>query len=100
MRNTSLIKPGSNADIAFAVVVLASYFATFAATRQARIFDILLMIFLGIAYIVMGIYGYAYCAKSPLPVIRLGYFLIQIPLGGLIVSLGKGAGYNALMLIP
>jgi signal transduction histidine kinase len=100
MRNSSLIKPGSNADVAFAVVVLASYFATFAAIRQANLFDILLMIFLGIAYIVIGIYGYAYCARSNLTILRIGYFLIQIPLGGLIVSLSKGAGYNALLLIP
>jgi signal transduction histidine kinase len=97
---SSLIKPGSNADLAFTVVVLASYFATFAAIRQATIFDILLMIVLGLAYILMGIYGYAYCAHSGLPVLRIGYFLIQIPLGGLIVSLGKGAGFNALLLLP
>jgi signal transduction histidine kinase len=100
MRTPSLIKPGSNANVAFAVVVLASYFATFAATRKANLLDILLMIGLGLAYILMGIYGYAYCARSELPVIRIGYFLIQIPLGGLIVSVGKGAGYNALLLIP
>lgn len=100
MHTHSLIKPGSNANVAFAVVVLASYFATFAATHQANVFDILLMIGLGLAYILMGIYGYAYCARSEMPVIRIGYFLIQIPLGGLIVSLGKGAGYNALLLIP
>lgn len=58
------------------------------------------MIVLGSIYIVFGIYGYAYCVRSDLPVIRFGYFLIQLPLGGLIVSLGKGAGYNALLLLP
>jgi signal transduction histidine kinase len=100
MRNPSFIQPGSNANVAFAVVVLASYFATFAATRKADPFDILLMIGLGLAYILMGIYGYAYCARSKLPVVCIGYFFIQIPLGGLIVSLGKGAGFNALLLIP
>ncbi len=94
------IKTGSNADLAFAVVVLASYFATFSSVRQASLFDILLMIVLGTVYIVFGIYGYAYCVRSDLPLIRIGYFLIQLPLGGLIVSLGKGAGYNALLLIP
>lgn len=97
---SSLIKPGSDAALAFTVVVLASYFATFAAIRQATIFDILLMIVLGLAYILMGIYGYAYCARSGLPVLRIGYFLVQIPLGGLIVSIGKGAGFNALLLLP
>jgi signal transduction histidine kinase len=100
MKNQSLVKPGSNADIAFAVVVLASYFATFSNIRQANLWDILLMLGLGLAYILIGIYGYAYCARSNLSIIRIGYFFIQIPLGGLIVSLGKGAGYNGLLLMP
>ncbi len=100
MRPQTIVKPGSNADIAFAVVVLASYFATFTGVKQATLLDILLMIFLGSIYIVIGIYGYAWCAKSELAVIRIGYFLVQIPLGGLIVSLGKGAGFNALLLLP
>ncbi len=100
MRQQSIVKPGSNADIAFAVVVLASYFATFTGVHQASLLDIMLMIFLGSIYIVIGIYGYAWCAKSEIPVIRIGYFLVQIPLGGLIVSLGKGAGFNALLLMP
>ena len=82
------------------MVVLASYFATFTSVRKATLFDILLMIGLGSIYILFGIYGYAYCVRSDLPVIRFGYFLIQLPLGGLIVSLGKGAGYNALLLLP
>lgn len=99
-RPQATIKTGTNADLAFAVVVLASYFATFTTVRKATLFDILLMIVLGSVYIVFGIYGYAYCLKSELPVIRFGYFLVQLPLGGLIVSLGKGAGYNALLLMP
>jgi signal transduction histidine kinase len=99
-QSQSTIKTGSNADLAFAVVVLASYFATFTSIRKATLFDILVMIALGSIYIVFGIYGYAYCVRSDLPVIRFGYFLIQLPLGGLIVSLGKGAGYNALLLLP
>ncbi len=100
MRQPTNIKPGSNADIAFAVVVLASYFATFASLRQAMLWDILLMIVLGSVYIFVGIYGYSYCVNANMNVVRIGYFLIQIPLGGLIVSLGKGAGFNALLLLP
>jgi signal transduction histidine kinase len=100
MRRQSLVKPGSNADVAFAVVVLASYFATFTSIRQVSFADIMLMVVLGLAYIFVGIYGYAYCARSELPVIRIGYFLVQIPLGGLIVSLGRGAGFNGLLLLP
>ncbi len=100
MSQPTNIKPGSNADIAFAVVVLASYFATFASFHQAMLLDILLMIVLGSAYILFGIYGYTYCVNSNMNVVRMGYFLIQIPLGGLIISLGRGSGFNALLLLP
>jgi signal transduction histidine kinase len=99
-RHSTNMKSGSNADIAFAVVVLASYFATFASFRQAMLLDILLMIVLGSVYILIGIYGYTYCVNSSMNVVRVGYFLIQIPLGGLIVSLGRGAAFNALLLLP
>jgi signal transduction histidine kinase len=96
----SIIRTGSNADLAFAVVVLASYFAMFSSLHNARIIDIILMMILGVAYISIGIYGYGYCARSGSLKLRLLYFAIQVPLGGLIVFLGKGAGYNALLLMP
>ena len=100
MNQLNKINPGSNASIAFAVVVLASYFATFASFRQAMLLDIFLMVILGSVYILIGIYGYTYCVNSQMNVIRIGYFLVQIPLGGLIVSLGKGVGFNAMLLLP
>ncbi|HVN53447.1 MAG TPA: sensor histidine kinase [Anaerolineaceae bacterium] len=96
----STIRTGSNADLAFAVVVLASYFAMFSSLQNAQIVDIFLMMLLGIAYIAIGIYGYNTCARSESLPVRLVYFAIQIPLGGLIVYLGKGAGFNALLLLP
>src|SRR5215208_2305887 len=54
------IHTGSDADIAFAVLVLASYFSTFSSRQSATSSELLLMIGLGVAYIAMGIYGYAY----------------------------------------
>lgn len=94
------IRTGSNADIAFAIVVLASYFATFSSIRQASAVDIFLLVILGIIYIGVGIYGYSYAQRTDILLIRAVYFLVQIPLGGLIVGLGKGAGFNALILLP
>lgn len=99
-RKERRIRTGSNADIAFAVIVLASYFATFSNIRQASVADVLLMVVLGVAYIGIGIYGYSYVQRAGLPFIRGLYFLVQIPLGGLIVGLGKGTGFNALILLP
>lgn len=96
----SVIRTGGDADLAFAVVVLASYFATFSGLINPTGLEIILMIVLGMAYLSIGIYGYGYCARSKKFSLQIVYFLIQIPLGGLIVFLGNGAGFNALVLLP
>ncbi len=94
------IKIGSNADLAFAVVVLASYFATFSAMRKTSALELILMISFGVAYLLIGIYGYAVARESAQIELQLVYFLVQVPIGCLIVFLGKGAAYNALLLLP
>ncbi|GAP14662.1 signal transduction histidine kinase [Longilinea arvoryzae] len=94
------IKVGTNADLAFAVVVLASYFATFSSIRRTSAIELILMIGFGVAYILIGIYGYASARESSRFKYQLAYFVIQIPLGCLIIYLGKGAAYNALLLLP
>ena len=96
----SSIKTGSGVDLAFAVVVLASYFATFSAMETATLPQIFLMISLGTAYILIGIYGYGYCSRSDSLMLKLAYFLLQIMIGCSIIYLGKGAGLNALVLLP
>ena len=95
-----IIKTGTGADLAFAVVLLASYFATFSALKSASTLVIVLMIVLGIAYVAIGIYGYGFCAPSSKLWLQLGYFCVQIPLGGAIVYLARGGGFNALILLP
>lgn len=95
-----IIRTGSGLDLAFAVMVLASYFATFSALHQASNLDIAMMIGLGIAYIAIGIYGYKIVSRSNSLPLQLIYFLVQIPIGSLIVYLGRGAGFNALILLP
>jgi signal transduction histidine kinase len=95
-----VIKTGAGADLAFAVVLLASYLATFSALQTASAMEILLIISLGIAYVSLGIYGYGFCVRSNKVAVHMVYFAIQIPLGGLIVFLAKGAGFNAMILLP
>ncbi len=58
------------------------------------------MIGLGIAYIAMGIYGYAFVAHSGLLAFHLIYFAIQFGLAGAIIYLGRGVGFNAMVLLP
>ncbi len=91
---------GSDADLAFAVVVLASYFTTFSILQTATTYDLLWMIGLGIAYIAIGIYGYAYVTRAGKLPWQLAYFAVQLLLGGMIIYMGKGAGYNPMVLLP
>lgn len=98
--NPSIIRTGGDADLAFAVVVLASYFATFSSIQSASPLKILIMIGLGTAYLAIGIYGYARCAQTKSIPLSIFYFALQIPLGAMIVYLGEGAGFNAMVLLP
>jgi signal transduction histidine kinase len=92
---------GSGSRLAFAIIVLASYFAMFSQVQKITSFlDIALMMVLGTAYIALGVYGYDFCAHSASFAPRLAYFSLQIPLGALIVYLSHGAGFNALILLP
>ncbi|HNT54238.1 MAG TPA: sensor histidine kinase [Anaerolineaceae bacterium] len=90
----------SSADLAFAVVVLASYFATFSVIQDATLLEIGIIALLGIIYILWGIYGYAFSSRSNVLAIRILYFAIQIPIGSAIVYLTRGAGFNALVMLP
>jgi len=96
----SLIRTGGDADLAFAVVVLASYFATFSSLQSASPLKIVVLIALGTAYLAAGIYGYAFCMRRKSTELSITYFVVQIFLGALIVYLGRGAGFNALVLMP
>ncbi|HSM23481.1 MAG TPA: sensor histidine kinase [Anaerolineaceae bacterium] len=87
-------------DLAFAVVVLASYFAMFSSLKEANLWQLLIMVVLGICYITIGIYGYNFVSKKKSFYWSKFYFLIQIPIGAIIVFLGKGAGFSAILLLP
>jgi signal transduction histidine kinase len=89
-----------SADLAFAVVVLASYFAMFSSLRETNFVKLLIMVILGIAYIAIGIYGYNFISKQSSFFWILIYFLIQIPIGSIIVFLGNGSGFSAILLLP
>jgi signal transduction histidine kinase len=99
-RSFKPVRTGSDADLAFAVVVLASYFTTFSILVTATTVQLLILIGLGVAYITVGIYGYAYIARSGNLAYHLAYFSIQLILAGTIIYLGGNTGYNALILLP
>ncbi len=99
-RPAHAIQTSGDADLAFAVVVLASYFTTFSTLQHASINALLFLIGLGVAYITVGIYGYGLVAKSKRFSLTLVYFAIQATLGGLIVRIGHGSTFNAMALLP
>ena len=96
----SSLKTGGGTDLAFATVVLASYFTTFSATHQPTAVQIISLIALGILYVAIGIYGYAYITHSGRRIYHLAYFAVQLPVAGLIIYLGKGVSFNAMILLP
>jgi signal transduction histidine kinase len=72
----------------------------FSAIKTPNIFSIITMVFLGIAYISIGIYIYAYCLQRKNTQLNLLYFFVQVVLGSLIVYLGEGSGFSAILLLP
>ncbi|HZU86408.1 MAG TPA: sensor histidine kinase [Anaerolineaceae bacterium] len=94
------IRIGSGADLAFAVIVLVSLFSVASNFQTVSAVEITLMISAGTMYILLGIYGYSYCVRNPNLRLHLAYFTVQTILGGLIVYLGHGASFNALILLP
>ncbi len=89
-----------SADLAFAVVVLASYFAMFSSLKETNLMQLLIMVVLGVAYITIGIYGYNFASKHKQSIWVPLYFFIQIIIGSIIVYLGRGAGFSAILLLP
>ena len=94
------LQGSGSAELAFAVVVLASYFAMFSEMKDTDAVRLIVMVVLGIVYISAGIYGYDYCLKKQKTEWTILYFLIQIPLGTAIVYLGRGVSFSALLLLP
>ena len=98
--NNPPIRTGNGVDLAFSVVVLASYFTTFSSVKTISVSGLAVLILLGIIYLSIGIYGYSYCANSGSLPVQIAYFVVQIPLGCLIFYLSGSTGFNAMILLP
>ena len=94
------LRSGSSTDLAFAVVVLASYFTTFSSITSISVPNLMAMILLGILYLSLGVYGYAFCLQARSTQLSLSYFAIQIALGALVILLSGQIGYNAMIFLP
>lgn len=94
------LQGSGSAELAFAVVVLASYFAMFSEMKETDAIRLIGMVLLGVGYISIGIYGYDFCLKKQSFEWVVLYFLVQIPLGAFIIYLGRGVSFSALLLLP
>ena len=91
----------SNAsDLAFAIVVLTSYFITFTEIIEVSGIKIIAMIGLGVTYITLGIYGFGYFRDKNDNSWTLFYFAIQICFASVIIYLSHNSGLIALILFP
>ena len=87
-------------DLAFALVVLTSYFITFTEINNVTSVDIIALISLGVTYITIGIYGFSYSREKSSKQAIVTYFLLQLCLGSMIIYLSKNSGLIALILLP
>jgi len=80
---------GRTGDIAFAVAVLAGYAATLTSSERFTLREALLLILLGVAYLSIGIYGFAWCERLSRRFAYAAYFAAQIPLGATLLYLSR-----------
>jgi signal transduction histidine kinase len=98
-KNKFLSRVTRNDNIAFAVVILAAYVVYFTNSGIRRnLEDNLLIVGLGLIYYAIGIFGSALLEQYRNPLILVGFFTIQIPLGFSIIYIGESLPW--LVLLP
>ena len=94
----------SSGNIAFVIVVCASYTSTITALiylrRSVSGWEIAVLGLAGLAYLIIGTYGFSRCRRSGSLLIRLGYFVIQLSLAAVLILLRGSSGELALILLP
>ncbi len=94
------IQTGSSINLAFAIVVMASYLSIFSSFEPESIQVLIWLTLIGIAYLSVGVYGYSYVSRQPTQSLIVAYFACQMLLGGIIVYLSRGNGLTLLILLP
>lgn len=96
----SKIMTGTGTDLAFAMVVMVTYFLIFTKFDTLKTVQIFLLIILGVVYLANGIYGYGFCVKSSYSWANYVYFGSQIIISCTIVYLTDGIDLAALLFLP
>ena len=94
----------SSGNLAFVIVVCASYaFATTAiiySRRPVPAWEAAVLVSVGMAYIVVGTYGFAICRRSRSLLARVSYFVLQLLLAVTLILLRGSTGELSLILLP
>ncbi|HEX7556630.1 MAG TPA: sensor histidine kinase [Leptolinea sp.] len=98
--NSPVIQAGTSINLAFAIVVMASYLSIFSSFEPESITILIWLTLIGIAYLSVGVYGYTYVSRQPTRPLLIAYFFGQMVMGGVIVFLSHGNGFTFLILLP
>src|SRR5215470_3947902 len=94
----------TSGNIAFAIVVCASYAsgtaAIFYSHRPVTRFEAAVLLTLGIAYLFVGTYGFTRVRESRSLLAGVLYFAIQLSLGATLIRLRGSTGELSLILLP
>jgi len=94
----------SSGNIAFVIVVCASYASATTAIIYSRrpvpAWEAAVLVSVGVAYIVVGTFGFAICRRSRSLLARISYFVIQLLLAVTLILLRGSTGELSLILLP
>ncbi len=94
----------SSGNIAFVIVVCASYASATTAILYSRrpvpAWEAVVLVTLGAAYLAVGTYGFAICRRSRSLLVGISYFVIQLLLAATLILLRGSTGELALILLP
>jgi signal transduction histidine kinase len=101
-RNTT--KFFSSGNIAFVVVVCASYASATTAIIYSRrpvpAWEAAVLVAVGATYLVTGTYGFAICRRSGSLLAGISYFVVQLLLAATLILLRGSTGELSLILLP
>lgn len=99
--NSKLLSSG---NIAFVIVVCASYASTIAALIYSRrpvpAWEVVVLAILATAYLLVGTYGFTICRRSASLLAATVYFVVQLALASGLILLRGSSGELALILFP
>jgi len=94
----------SSGNIAFVVVVCASYASATAALIYSRrivpVWEIIVLIAIAAAYLILGTYGFAICRRAGSFITAVIYFVAQLSLASALILSRGSSGELSLILLP